>query len=325
MAQKRRVFGRLFRGSKGLSYQRRYTRATVVERPARRIGLPMFPPRRSGHGSQPIPKGTTMSTISGVGGTSSAWSATASSRASAMRDKMFAKVDSDGSGSVDQTELQSMLDHISSKTGTSVGSAADLMSKMDSDGSGSLSQSELESGMKSLMPPPSSTVSFAQQRGGTSGGDGTQGAAPPDGPPPGGMQPPPSEAVSSANGAGSSTSSSSTNYDPLDTNQDGVVSAQERAAGDLKDLMKALDGNGDGSVSKSEIGSFLSQLQSNGASAGSTQSGASPSSTDSDGDNDGSRSADGGRFNLSALRDLVRNVYASAQADTQSSALSVAA
>jgi Ca2+-binding EF-hand superfamily protein len=260
-----------------------------------------------------------MSTISGVGGTSSAWSATASSRASAMREKMFAKVDSDGSGSVDQTELQSMLDHISSKTGTSAGSATDLLSKMDSDGSGSLSQTELEAGMKDLMPAPSSTISFAQQRGGDMQGDG---------PPPGGM-PPPSAGASSSSGTAASTSSSSTSstsFDPLDTNEDGVVSAQERAAGDLKDLMKALDGNSDGNVSKSEIGSFLSQLQSSSASTASTQSGnTSSSSTDSDGDIDGSRSTQGGRFQLSALRDLVRNVYAAAQAESQSSSLSVAA
>jgi Ca2+-binding EF-hand superfamily protein len=261
-----------------------------------------------------------MSTLSGVGGTSNVWSATASSRASAMRDKMFSKVDSDGSGSVDKTELQSMLDHISSNTGTSAGNADELLTKMDSDGNGSLSQTELEAGIKDLMPPPSSTVSFAQQRGGAD----AQGAAPPDGPPPGGMPPPPPADASASSDVASSNSSSSTSFDPLDTNQDGVVSAQERAAGDLQDLMKALDSNGDGDVSKSEIGSFLSQLQSSSTSIASTQGGGTPSrSSDSDGDNDGSGSSQG-RFQLSALRDLVRNAYAAAQAEVGSSSLSVA-
>ena len=109
-----------------------------------------------------------MSTISAVGGASSAWSDYSSSRVGAMKEKMFAKVDKDGSGGVDKTELQGMLDDIAKKSGTSAGSADQLLGKMDSDGNGSLSQSELEAGMKSLMPAPSSTVDFAQQR---TGGD----------------------------------------------------------------------------------------------------------------------------------------------------------
>jgi hypothetical protein len=186
-----------------------------------------------------------MNTISGVGGASSAWAG-----ASAMKAKMFAKVDSDSSGSVDKTELQGMLDKISEKTGSQLGSADDLLGKMDSDGNGSLSSDELDAGMKSLMPAPKSTVDFAQQRGG-----GEEGGGPPpcDGPPPA--------------GAASSTDSSSSNgdTDPLDTNEDGTVSAQERAAGELQDLLKKLvsaaDSDGDQQLSSSEIDSFQSRMQ----------------------------------------------------------------
>jgi len=85
------------------------------------------------------------------------------------------------------------------------------------------------------------------------------------------MPPPPPADPSSSNDTASSTSYSSTSFDPLDTHQDGVASAPERAAADRVDLMKTLNSNGD--VSKSEIGSFLKQLQSSSASIASTQAG----------------------------------------------------
>jgi Ca2+-binding EF-hand superfamily protein len=198
-----------------------------------------------------------MSTISAVGSASSAWSDLSSLRASAMKEKMFAKVDSDSSGSVDKTELQGMLDHMAKMTGNSLGSADDLMTKMDADGNGSLSSDELDSGMKSLMPPPSSTVDFAQQREGGPGSPGGCGG------------PPPPDA--------SDSDSTSSSADPLDTNGDGTVSAQERMAGELKaslkDLLSAIDSDGDKKISKSEAETFkanldtaLSSLDSSGSS-----------------------------------------------------------
>jgi Ca2+-binding EF-hand superfamily protein len=112
-----------------------------------------------------------MTTISGSANTHAGWSrthsaGTSSSGGTSRADRMFSKVDADGSGSVDKSELQGMLDKIAEKTGSSLGSADDLMSKMDSDGNGSLSKDELAAGMKSLMPAPSSTVDFAQQNNG---------------------------------------------------------------------------------------------------------------------------------------------------------------
>jgi Ca2+-binding EF-hand superfamily protein len=156
---------------------------------------------------------------------------------------LFAKVDADGSGSVDKTELQGMLDKM---TGNTLGSSDDLMTKMDSDGDDSLSTSELDEGMKSLMPPPSSTVDFAQRGGST----------PP--PPPPGDGPPP------GSGEASGRTSASSSTDLLDTNGDGSVSAEERAAGAVKDmvqdLFKAMDSDGDQSVSKSEFAAFKEKL-----------------------------------------------------------------
>lgn len=113
-----------------------------------------------------------MSTISGVSGSSSAWAAVSAQRAQHQA-KMFAKVDTDSSGSVDQTELSSMLSDIASKTGTSLGDSKELFTKMDSNSDGSLSGDELDKGMKDLMPPPPSTMDFAQSRG-MGGSNGSQ-------------------------------------------------------------------------------------------------------------------------------------------------------
>ena len=218
-----------------------------------------------------------MTTISGTGSASHAWSEMSSARSSARAAKMFAKVDADGSGSVDKTELQGMLDHLAEKSGNSLGSADELMTKMDADGNGSLSQSELDAGMKSLMPAPASTVDFVQQ---------SQGMPPP---------PPPSDAAgSSSNGA----------TDPLDTNGDGTVSPEERAAGALNDaiatLFAAADTNGDKTISQSEADTLKEKMDTvvQGLQDSSSASTSSSSTSDTSG------------FSLSAFVDLVLKQYA---------------
>ena len=237
-----------------------------------------------------------MTTISGTGSASHAWSEMSSARSSARAAKMFAKVDADGSGSVDKTELQGMLDHIAEKSGNSLGSADELMTKMDADGNGSLSQSELDAGMKSLMPAPASTVDFAQQ---------SQGMPPPP--------PPPDAAGSSSNGA----------TDPLDTNGDGTVSPEERAAGALNDaiatLFAAADTNGDKTISQSEADTLKEKMDTvvQGLQDSSSASTSSSSTSDTSG------------FSLSAFVDLVLKQYAQGAAASTStdatSSLSVSA
>lgn len=111
-----------------------------------------------------------MSTISGVSGSSNPWAALKNQH-SQMQAKMFAKVDTDSSGGVDQAELQTMLSDISQKTGVSIDSnSADTFTKMDSNADGTLSSDELGQGMQSMMPPPPSTMDFAQSR--SAGGSG---------------------------------------------------------------------------------------------------------------------------------------------------------
>lgn len=253
-----------------------------------------------------------MSSISGVSGSASAWSAMSTSRASRQQE-MFNKVDSDGSGSVDATELQSMLDDIAKHTGSSsTTTAADALAKMDGNGDGSLDSSEMASGMKSLLPEPSSTQAFAEARnGGGQGEGGPQGAG---GPPP----PPPS--------GGTSSTSSDTDFDPLDTNQDGTVSEQERAAGEMKDaiqsLLKAADTDGDQKISADELGQFKDMI---GQAVSELTS---SSSSSPQGDSVQGQQQQG--FNLSSLTDMVLKEYAKAASNAASlqgvgSTLSVAA
>ncbi len=92
-----------------------------------------------------------MSAISGVSSASSSWF----DMRSQMQAKMFAKADADGSGGVDQTELQGLVDDVAEKTGVAAaGDTAELFGKMDADGNGSLSSEELAEGMKDVMPKP---------------------------------------------------------------------------------------------------------------------------------------------------------------------------
>ncbi|MFT7773125.1 XopAW family type III secretion system calcium-binding effector [Roseateles sp.] len=207
-----------------------------------------------------------MSTISGLGGANRSWDSAQQTRKAEHDARMFAKVDSDGSGGVDATELAQML-----KQGNATGDAdsAALLKQMDSDGDGSLSSDELSQGMRDLMPPPASTLDFAQARAGSgdeedgdadsfaaldTDGDGQlsraefEAARPQQGPqgPQGAGGPPPAQ----SGGTQATSASSSTSYDPLDTNQDGTVSEIERLAGQLKELAKAgADADGQGATS----------------------------------------------------------------------------
>lgn len=214
-----------------------------------------------------------MSSISGISSSSNAWAALSTQR-SQHQAKMFAKVDTDGSGSVDQSELSSMLSDISQKTGTSLGDSKELFTKMDSNGDGTLSSDELSQGMKALMPPPS-TMDFAQSHGASSDAsqtgdfsskvdadgdnDGSVGATQGSGAVHGHRGPPPAGGPQAAAGT-SASSNSSTSYDPLDLNKDGTVSDMERLAGALKDLAQSSGSDSSGSSANSEIAKLAQKL-----------------------------------------------------------------
>jgi Ca2+-binding EF-hand superfamily protein len=167
---------------------------------------------------------------------------------------MFAKVDSDGSGSVDSTELQSMLDHVAQKSGQTAGDATQMLSQMDGNGDGSLSQDELGQGMKDLMPPPSDTMAFAQRRGG-GGGDSAQDLL---------------SALDTDQSGEVSSSEMQTLIDQL--SQTAGSSAGTSSAPSGADLVKALDSDGSGSLSSGELQALKGDSSSSSSATSSTTS-----------------------------------------------------
>lgn len=214
-----------------------------------------------------------MSTISGLGGADRSWQNSNSSRRAEHEARMFAKVDSDGSGGVDATELAAMLEK--GPLSGLAGDSAEQLKKMDGNGDGSLNSEELSQGMRDLMQPPSSTMEFAQSRGAANDeagdsdlfakldtdGDGQLSRAEfeagkaqrheggPHGPPP-----------TASSGSSSSTGSTSTTYDPLDVNQDGTVSQIERLAGQLKELAQTASSDGSQGSVNSDIAALAQKL-----------------------------------------------------------------
>ena len=178
-----------------------------------------------------------MTTISSV---SSAWSSASVQRASRpgpSPQQLLSKIDADGSGGVDSTELQGLLDKVAKKTGVSSDtSAADLLTKFDANSDGNLNADELGKTMQSFMPAPS-TMDFVQSR---SSADST------------------SEAT---NGTGDDL------FGTVDSDGDGAVSKTELQAlleamsggtasqtgVSSDDAFAALDTDGDGSLTQTEF------------------------------------------------------------------------
>lgn len=124
-------------------------------------------------------------------------------------DDLFSKVDSNGDGSLDKSELHTLAAKIKADTGTDV---SDKLDKLANDNGGKVSKEQFQTAMEKERPP------------GPPGGMGGMGG--PGGP--GGAGGP-----SGAGGAQSASNSGKT-YDKLDTNQDGTVSEMERLMGELK-------------------------------------------------------------------------------------------
>jgi len=103
--------------------------------------------------------------MTSIGSIGSAWSS-ASLQRSAGQQRLLSKLDTDQSGGVDGTELQSMIDDVAQKTGLCLdASADDMLAQYDADGDGSLNGDELDNAAKNLLPPPPTTMEFAQTRG----------------------------------------------------------------------------------------------------------------------------------------------------------------
>ncbi|MGN8002485.1 XopAW family type III secretion system calcium-binding effector [Acidovorax sp. 22279] len=224
------------------------------------------------------PPPSTMAFAQSRGGEGSSSATSATGQAG---DDLFGKVDSDGDGAVSKTELQALLEAMSGGTASQTGvSSDDVFSQLDTDGDGSLTQAEFDAGRPS---------------GPGAGADGMQAM--------GGMPAPPGGPRGAGGAGAASDSSSATCYDPLDTNEDGKVSAAERLAGGtstaeqdaITALFNAIDTDGDASISASESKAFIDQLTSQVQSTTSTES--------------------TGRNDLARLADFARQQYERAASD----------
>lgn len=235
-----------------------------------------------------------MSTISGVGGGWAAMSAMRPMGQAQMQKKMFERTDSDGDGGVSSSELKTLVEDIQSKTGVTLSSSAeDMLASADADGDGALNADELDTLMKDVMPPPPSTMDFAQSRGATSSNDDLFSKVDADGS--GGLDESEFTALMDqmAEDGVTQESDASERFAELDSDGDGTLTSAEFEAGrpegppggpqgmggmppppppdeaqastdedSLQQLMDALDTDGDGQISETEVSTFLDQMES---------------------------------------------------------------
>ena len=126
-----------------------------------------------------------------------------------MAAKFFKKADANGDGSIDKSELKSMLSKGPNGKNISDADVDKFFSKVDTNGDGKIDEAENANQMKKM-------------------GGGKGGPSPSGGMPPGG---------SSKSASGSQSSSKV--YDVRDTNKDGTVSYQEQLDYDLKHPQEA--------------------------------------------------------------------------------------
>ena len=98
-----------------------------------------------------------------------------------MAQKMFGKLDSDGSGAVSKAEFQEMISARASETGETEDSekTEEMFSKIDTDGNGEISETEHNTFMESMKekpppPPPTEMMKSMISNLGTSSSEDTQ-------------------------------------------------------------------------------------------------------------------------------------------------------
>jgi hypothetical protein len=135
---------------------------------------------------------------------------------------MFKKADTNNDGSIDKSELTSMLKNApksQNASGREAPNVDKIFKSLDSDGDNKITASEMDAGMAKMM-----NAAKAMR-----GGPRPSGGPPPGGAPPGGA--PPSGSTGESKGA-SETATSTKTYDPKDANKDGTVTYAEETAYD---------------------------------------------------------------------------------------------
>ncbi|WP_202368750.1 XopAW family type III secretion system calcium-binding effector [Pseudomonas sp. MWU318] len=205
-----------------------------------------------------------ISSVSNYTSYTSTSSTTQNARSQQLQKQLFAKLDSNGDGAVDQDELKSALSQ-KSDDGLLV-NLSKQFGDLDSDASGSLSIEE----MTAMAPPPPPQ----DQAPNTDLADALISALDADG----------DGAISSdelSNGLTSAGSSADSNqiFSALDKNKDGTVSQDELTASltpppppppqqaSSDELFSQLDADGDGSISETELSSALQSSDSTSTSS----------------------------------------------------------
>lgn len=145
--------------------------------------------------------------------------------------EMFSRIDSDGSGGISQTELETLVEKISGKTGETI-DTEDAVSTYDTDGDGELSNEELRAFLDAsgLQPPPRQGMGMMGMQ---------------QGPQPDGMF---KDADSDESGGISQTE--------LETLTE-QISLRTGKTMDTEDAVSIYDTDGDGELSNEELHSFL--------------------------------------------------------------------
>jgi hypothetical protein len=161
-----------------------------------------------------------------------------------MAANFFKKADANGDGSIDKSELKTMLSNGPNGKSMTDAEVDKVFKEVDTNGDGKISASENEAQMKKM----------GAQGAPSSGGTG--------GMPAGGAQ------------ASSGTSSSSSNkvYDKKDANKDGTVSAQEELEYDLKHPSEVTEKDIASLVDKLKNGTQYDQQGNENTSSNGTQS-----------------------------------------------------